>query len=220
MKNDAEEKKVALVLSGCGVFDGSEIHEAVCAILNIKKCGAKISFFAPDIFQSDVVNHATHTATAEKRSVLAESARISRGEISPLSQFDAKKFDAIIFAGGFGAAKNLSSFAREGAACKVNPDVERAIKTSLKEGVKLGFLCISPVIAAKVIGGGVRLTIGSDAATAEALEKMGAKHVECPPTDFVKDENFGVYSTPAYMSAADIVEMNQGVEKMIIDILK
>lgn len=208
-------KNVAIILSGCGVFDGSEIHEAVIAILSARKAGASVKFFAPDIPQADVVNHLSGNAEPLPREVLSESARIARGKISPLSELNAKKFDAIIFPGGFGAAKNLSSFAMDGTSCSVNADVEKAIKDALSAKVALGFICISPVIAAKVIGNGVELTIGRDPSTASAINAMGARHLECGVEGFIKDAKLNVYSTPAYMLAQDILQVEAGISSMV-----
>lgn len=205
-------KKAAVVLSGCGVFDGSEIHEAVVALLNLQRRGVDAEFFAPDI-QFAAVNHADGTPDGT-RSVLAESARIARGRISALSSLDAEGFDALVFVGGFGAAKNLCTFASDGANCSVNGDVERAIKSFLSLGKKIAFMCIAPVIAARAISGGVKLTIGNDPQTAAAIRAMGAQHVDCPADGFVEDEKFGVYSTPAYMLAKSTVEIDAGVGKM------
>ena len=219
MEKDSKAANVALVLSGCGVYDGSEIHEAVCALLNLKKLGANVEFFAPQMPQKDVVNHLNATLVDSARNVLEESARIARGNVAPASELDVSKFDAVVFPGGFGAAKNLSSFAFDGADCKVCPDVERIVATAVGLGKKLAFICIAPVIAAKVIGKGVKLTIGNDKATAAAIESMGAKHVECQPTEFVRDDNFKVYSTPAYMLAADITDVDKGVGAMLADML-
>ena len=211
-------KKVAMVLSGCGVFDGSEIHEAVIALLNLQMLGAQVCFFAPQGVAFDAVNH-VDGAPEGKRDVLIESARIARGNISPLSAFDPQSFDAIVFVGGFGAAKNLCSFAFDGPECTVNKDVEVAIKGAIAAGKKLAFMCISPVIAARVISSGVKLTIGSDAKTAAAIEAMGAKHVDCPADSFVEDESFGVFSTPAYMLAKSTVEIDKGVGRMFAKML-
>lgn len=209
-------KKVAIVLSGCGVYDGSEIMESVVAILAVRHQGAAISFFAPDIAQYHVVNHLSGGSdTSKLRNVLVESARIARGNIVPLSEYNAKDFDALIFPGGFGAAKNLSGFAYEGVNCSVNEDVVEAIKTSLKEGVKMGFMCIAPTLAAKVIGNGVELTIGNDASTAAAINAMGAKHIDCAPESFVKDSKLEVYSTPAFMLADCILKVEAGTEAMV-----
>ncbi len=210
-------KKVAIVLSGCGVYDGAEIHEAVMLLYACQKEGAQVSFFAPDIDQAGVVNHLDGSVSeGAKRNVLEESARIARGDISPLSKFDSSRFDALFFAGGFGAAKNLCSFAFDGADCSVNPDVEKAVCSMVSSGKPQGFVCISPVIAARVLGNRkVKLTIGSDTSTAAAVEKMGARHVNCSVDEYCFDEELKVYSTPAYMLAKNTVELFSGIFKMV-----
>ncbi len=213
-------KKVALVLAGCGVYDGSEIHEAVITLLNLQKLGAEVSFFAPDIEQADTVNHLVGQPDIPARRVLVESARIARGNIAPLSDFNAENFDALVFPGGFGAAKNLCSFAFDGAQCKVNADVQQAIDAMFALKKPMAFLCIAPVIAAKAISNGVKITIGNDTATANACEKMGAEHINCPADDFVEDEKFKVFSTPAYMLAQSTAEIDTGVSKMLTQLLR
>ncbi len=205
----------AVVLSGCGVFDGSEIHEAVITILNLQKLGASVSFFAPNIPQLHALNHINGEAEESTRNVLVESARIARGNIAPLSEFNAEDVDALLFVGGFGAAKNLSNFALAGANMEVDGDVEKSINAMLNLKKPIGFICIAPVIAAKVISNSVNITIGNDAQTASAIEAMGAKHVDCPADSFVKDQNFNVYSTPAYMLAQDTTEIDKGVGAML-----
>lgn len=214
-------KKAAVVLSGCGVFDGTEIYEAAIAVLNIEKCGGEVEFFAPENMpQAHVVNHAKGEVEENaKRSVFEESARIARGKITPLSKFKPENFDALIFPGGFGAAKNLSSFAFDSADCKVDSEVASAIKAALEAKIKMGFICISPVIAAKVISNNIQLTIGTDAATMEALKKMGASPLECDAKNFVKDETLPVYSTPAFMMTEKVSEIDEGIGKMISAIL-
>ncbi|GAI95353.1 unnamed protein product, partial [marine sediment metagenome] len=139
-------KKFAVVLSGSGVFDGAEIHEATLTLYAIVKNGGTYEIFAPDIPQHHVVNHITGEEMNETRNVLIEAARIARGKIKPLSEFNEKDFDAIIFPGGFGAAKNLSSFAFDGVNCSVNKDVENSIKQMADAKKPIGALCISPVI--------------------------------------------------------------------------
>ena len=213
-------KNVAVVLAGCGVFDGSEIHEAVITILNLHKIGANITFFAPNVVQADVVNHLEGKPDSNARNVLVESARIARGSVLDLADFSADDFDAIVFPGGFGAAKNLCTFAFDGANCSVNIDVQKAISAMLMQNKPMGFLCIAPVIAAKAIGDGVKLTIGTDSATASTVEAMGAKHIDCSADDFVVDEKFKVYSTPAYMLASNTAEIDLGVSKMLASMLK
>jgi enhancing lycopene biosynthesis protein 2 len=169
------KKKIAVVLSGCGVYDGSEIHEATLTLYAIDKNGAEYQIFAPDIQQHDVMNHLTGKKMNETRNVLVESARIARGNILALDKFDAKNYDAIIFPGGLGAAKNLSTYAFDGVNCKVNSEVADAINSMAKLKKPIGALCISPVIIAKVLAN-VELTIGNDANTANDVSQMGATH--------------------------------------------
>lgn len=216
------QKKAAIILSGCGVFDGSETTEAVAAIFGVCRAGATPVFFAPNIEQAETVNHLSGKAEKEIRNVLKESARIARGEISDLKDFDANGVDAAIFVGGFGAAKNLSDFAFKGAQASLNKDVERAVLTMFELKKPLGFVCISPAsVGAAALGKfGVTLTIGSDPQTAAELEKTGAKHKECDAKNFVKDPNFEVYSTPAYMLAQNPLDVLEGIEKMAREMLK
>ncbi len=208
------KKTAAIILSGCGVYDGSEIHEAVITLLNLQRRNVRVRFFAPDIAQNGTVNHLDGTPQ-QARNVLAESARIARGDIAPLSEFSADDFDMLLFPGGFGAAKNLSDFAAKGADMSVLPQVDSAVKSMLAAGKPLGFVCIAPVIAAKSVGGGVKLTIGNDAQTAAAVEKLGAKHVECPADGFVADKEKNVFSTPAYMLANNTAAIDAGVGAMV-----
>lgn len=216
------QKKVAIFLFGSGVFDGSEITEAVSCIIAAEQMGAMIEFFAPDISQYDVVNHASGKSQSEARNVLVESARIARGKISNLKDFCAENFDAIICPGGFGAAKNASDFALNGAKATLNKDLEKALLDFFKLNRPMGFACISPAsIAAVALGKfGVELTIGSDPQTADALESFGAIHKNCPATDFIKDSRYPIYSTPAYMLASNSAEVFEGISKMVKAMLK
>lgn len=212
-------KKVGIVLSGCGVNDGSEIHEAVLSLLAIARNGAEAVCFAPDKSQSDVVNHLTGEPMAESRNVLIEAARIARGAIQPLSQASAETLDALIVPGGFGAAKNLSNFASQGAACTVDPDLQRLALAMHNMGKPLGFICIAPAMLPKIFDFPLRLTIGTDIDTAELLEEMGAEHVPCPVDDIVVDEDNKVVTTPAYMLAQNIAEAAAGIDKLVARVL-
>lgn len=167
------EKKIAVVLAGCGVFDGSEIHEATCTLLNIAAQGASYQCFAPNIRQPMVVNHYTKAAEPdESRNVLTEAARIARGNIKSLAEFNPDQFDAVIFPGGQGAAKNLCDFAVKGAACDVNPDVEQALVIAYEKQMPIGAICIAPALVARVLGRhGITVTIGNDPKTAAEIEK-------------------------------------------------
>ena len=212
-------KKIAVVLAGCGVYDGAEIHEAVLTLLAIKKAGAEYMVFAPDIEQAHVVNHLTGQVTGEKRNVLVESARIARGKISALSAFRPEDFDAIIFPGGFGAAKNLCDFAFNGSGCVVNPEVEKVIKKMVELRKPIGALCISPVLIAKTIGDGVRLTIGTDRGTALALKSMGATHENTDHGEIIYDPKYKIVTTPCYMLDAGIDQIATGAEIVVNKIM-
>ncbi|MCD4789024.1 MAG: isoprenoid biosynthesis glyoxalase ElbB [Bacteroidales bacterium] len=207
-------KKFAVVLSGCGVFDGAEIHEATLTMLAIKKQGAEYEIFAPDIPQHHVVNHITGEEMKEIRNVLVESARIARGNIKDLKEYNPSDFDALIFPGGFGAAKNLCDFAFKGPDCTINDDVVNAIQKTAEQHKPIGALCISPVIMAKIFGD-VEVTIGQDAGTAEAIEKMGATHKQTDHGEVIADEKNLVFTTPCYMLDANILQIAKGASNIV-----
>ncbi|HSV77012.1 MAG TPA: isoprenoid biosynthesis glyoxalase ElbB [Bacteroidales bacterium] len=207
-------KKFAVILSGCGVFDGAEIHEATLSLYSIKKLGADYEVFAPDTEQFHVINHITGDAMPEKRNVLVESARIARGKIRPLDQFDPAAFDALLIPGGFGAAKNLSTFAFDGVNCVVNKDVDNAIKGMHKAGKPIGALCIAPVLLSRILGMG-EVTIGSDAGVAEAVVKLGGTHKNTSHGQVVTDPKHKLFTTPCYMLDADIAQIGLGAENLV-----
>ncbi|MFO8183950.1 MAG: isoprenoid biosynthesis glyoxalase ElbB [Candidatus Aegiribacteria sp.] len=208
------KKRVAFVLSGCGVKDGSEIHEAVSALIALDSAGWQVVFTAPDIRQTATVDHITEEPEDEPRNVLKESARIARGDIRPLSELRGDDYDAVLFPGGFGAALTLCSFASDGPECRVNPDVRRIISDALRDGKPIAAMCIAPVILARTVPG-ARVTIGSDRDTAEAINAMGAEHVECPVDGAVVDGEKKLVTTPAYMLAKGPAEVFHGATKMV-----
>ena len=210
--------KVGVVLCGCGMYDGSEIHEATLTLLFLDRAGAEIICMAPDISQAEVVNHLTGQATGEKREVLVEAARIARGNIKDIKQVKVGELDALILPGGLGAAKNLCDFAGKGADCAVNPEVAGLIKEMHRAGKTIGFICIASVIAAKVLGAAV--TIGTDQATAATVEKMGGGHVVCAVDEIAVDEEKKVVSTPAYMLGPTISKVALGIEKLVDKVLE
>ncbi len=214
--------KVGVVLSGCGVYDGAEIHESVLTLLALDRAGAEAVCFAPDAEQMHVVNHLTgQPASGEKRNVLVESARIARGKIQDLKKARAADLDALIFPGGFGAAKNLCDFAVKGADCAVHPEVTRIVREMYQAKKPIGALCIAPAILSKALGDqGPKLTIGTDKETSTALEKMGAKHEACPVREFVVDAEHKLVTTPAYMLANRISEAAEGIEKLVKEVLR
>ena len=212
-------KKFAVVLSGSGVYDGAEIHEATLTMLAIARQGAEYQCFAPNINQHHVINHLNGEEMNETRNVLVESARIARGNIKDLVEFNGNDFDAIIFPGGFGVAKNLSTVAFEGASATVLPEVEKAIKQMFDLKKPIGALCISPTIIAKVLGG-VNVTIGQDEGTAEVIEAFGATHVETEHGDVVFDEENLVFTTPCYMLDATILDIDDGATNVVYAMLE
>ncbi|HEX9795295.1 MAG TPA: isoprenoid biosynthesis glyoxalase ElbB [Planctomycetota bacterium] len=216
--------RVGVLLSGCGVQDGAEIHESVLTLLALDRAGAQAVCMAPDRPQMHVIDHRSGAVAAgESRNVLIESARIARGDIRDAAGVQVDDFDALIIPGGFGAAKNLSDFAVRGAECEVDPDTARLIRATLDAGKPLGLICISPAVGAAVLRGSGRrpqLTIGRDFDTAAALEEMGAMHVACPVADVHVDEGLNIVSTPAYMLAGSIKEAAVGIEKLVVKILE
>ncbi len=209
--------KVGVVLSGCGVFDGSEIHESVLTLLSLDQQGAEAVCMAPDIEQMHVINHMSgREMEGERRNVLVESARIARGAVTDVAAVGAADLDALIFPGGYGAAKNLCDFAIKGPESSLNPEVERLVREMRTAGKPTAFLCISPVIAAKVLGGeGVELTIGNDPDTVEGIRACGGVHVEKSVTEIHEDTVRRVVSTPAYMLGQRVSEVAEGIDKAV-----
>jgi enhancing lycopene biosynthesis protein 2 len=217
-------KKIGVILSGCGVRDGSEIHEAVLTLLAIDRNGAKAVCLAPDM-ELNEVNHLSMQETGAKRNVLVEAARIARGEISDVKGIKAADLDAIVLPGGFGAAKNLCNFASQGAQGSVQPDVLRLVREMAAAKKPICAICIAPTLLALALGKDLspQLTVGNDQGTAQAIAATGSKHVECGVRDFVVDRENLVVSTPAYMLAGRISEAADGIEKAIkatIDLIR
>ena len=215
-------KKVGVILSGCGVNDGAEIHEAVCTMLALDRAGAEIVCLAPNRDQAGVVNHLTGTPQGEKRNVLVESARIARGKISDVASVTAAQLDAVILPGGFGAAKNLCNFAEAGAKAEADPGVAKLLRDMHAAKKPVGALCIAPAVLASVLGKDVhpQLTIGTDEGTAKILEQMGAKHVATPVSDIVVDRDNKIVTSACYMLATRITQVADGAEKAVRALLE
>lgn len=213
-------KKIAVVLSGCGNKDGSEIQEAVSLIVCLSQLGASISYFAPNI-DFTPKNFLTDKPLSEKRNVMVESSRISRSEIHDLKELQVADFDAIALPGGFGAALNLSTWANEGSRCKVNPDLEKALIEFHRQSKPIGAICIAPAIIARVLGHErITVTIGDDSETAAEIKKTGAYHESCPVDDFVTDRHHKIITTPAYMYDAKPHEIFLGISRMCAELIE
>jgi len=212
--------KVAVVLSGCGVFDGAEIHESVLALLHLDTRGVQYQCFAPNIAQLHVVNHLTgEVAAGENRNVLVEAARIARGNIKDLKQAKVEDFDALVVPGGFGGAKNLCDFAVNGTNCTVQPDFLAFARAMHKAGKPIALICITPVMSSLICGDGVECTIGTDAETAAAITTLGGKHIDCGVRECHVDKERKLVTTPAYMLATRISEAAEGIGRAIHEVL-
>ena len=208
--------RIGVLLSGCGVFDGAEIHESVLTMLALDRAGAEIICMAPNVEQHHVINHLTQEEMGEKRNVLVESARIARGEIKDLKEVRGADLDGLILPGGFGAAKNLSDFAFKGAGSTVNPEVKRILEEMSAANKPIGAICISPAPLAKALADKApEVTIGSDQATAEAIEAMGGQHKTCSVDMIHVDAGNNIVSTPAYMLGPGIKQVAVGIEKLV-----
>lgn len=207
-------KKFAIILSGSGVFDGSEIHEATLSMYAISKNGCNYEIFAPNIEQHHVINHITGDIMNERRNVLIESARIARGKIKDIKELNSSDFDALLIPGGFGVAKNLSDFAFKGAECSVISELENVIKHFHENKKPIGALCIAPAVIAKVLGK-IEVTIGNDIGTAKAIEAFGASHKSSNHGEVIIDKENKVYTTPCYMLDATISQIGDGANNIV-----
>lgn len=213
-------RRVAVALGGCGVYDGSEINEAVLTLLSLGRCGAQWRCFAPNIEQRDVIDHQNGEASNEKRNALREAARIARGEIDDLADLDMKKFDALIVPGGYGAAKNLCSYAVDGAEHSLQKDMAVAARAAVEAQAPIGLMCIAPVMAPLIFPDvKVRCTIGNDAETANAIEQMGGSHVERKVDEIEVDEQQRLVTTPAYMLATTPAQAYDGIDALVAKVL-
>jgi enhancing lycopene biosynthesis protein 2 len=216
-------KRIGVMLSGCGVYDGAEIHEAVLVLAAIDRAGEEAVMMAPSVGQMHTINHVSGEEVAgDTRNVLVESARIARGNIQDVKEVTAETLDALILPGGFGAAKNLCTFATQGADCDIHPEVQRLLLEMVDVRKPVGVACIAPAVMARALkdrGLRFKLTIGKDPGTAQALEAMGAQHVECEVDDVVVDQEHRVVSTPAYMLAERISQVETGLSKLVDEVI-
>lgn len=213
-------RRVAVVLAGCGVYDGAEINEAVLTLLSLEQQGATYQCFAPDREQMHVINHLTgEPVEGESRNVRVEAARIARGNVLDLADARVEEFDALLVPGGFGAAKNLCDFAVAGADMSVQADFLQLARSFHEAGKPIGLICIAPVMAAAICGEGTRCTIGTDADTAAAITAMGGQHLDCPVSEARVDADRKMVTTPAYMLAGSVSEAYSGISECVKEVL-
>jgi enhancing lycopene biosynthesis protein 2 len=214
--------RVAVVLSGCGVFDGAEIHEAVLTLLALDRADCEVECLAPDVPQMHVVDHRSGEVTGETRNVLTESARIARGRVADIADAEATRFDAVILPGGFGAAKNLCDFATVGEKARVEPHTARFLAAAIAAGRPIGAACIAPAVLAALLrehGRSGEVTVGTRGAEAAAIERMGVVHVPCAVDATHFDAKNGIVTTPAYMSAMSISEAARSIDALVDAVL-
>lgn len=228
-------RNVAVILSGSGVYDGSEIHEASACLVHLSRHSANVHLFAPDVPQKHVINHLTGETMPETRNVLVESARIARGgqNISSLDKLQVNQFQAIVLPGGFGAAKNLSTFAFDADRMTIDDNLQKILKDFLRSRKPIGMCCISPVIAAKLVPN-VKLTLGKFknlneneaknlfpyAGSTMAARKMGADTQECDVNQICVDDQHRIVTTPAFMKNAPFHEVFDGIGLMIEKVIQ
>jgi enhancing lycopene biosynthesis protein 2 len=216
--------RVGVILSGCGVFDGAEIHETCCILVALDRRGAAVTCVAPNMPQAKVINHLSQKPVAgQQRNMLEESARIARGKIRDLASVSASDFDALMFPGGYGVTMNLSNFAEKGAQATVLPALAKLMREVHAAGRPIGLACIAPVLAARVFGEDKlhpRLTVGSDPAVASAINQMGGQHQNVGPTEVLVDEQNKLVSTPCYMNDVGPWTISQGAERMVEEVLR
>jgi enhancing lycopene biosynthesis protein 2 len=214
-------RRVGVLLSGCGVFDGAEIHEAVLTLLALDQAGADIICTAPDMDQLHVINHVTREAMDQKRNVLVESARIARGDIVDVKELKASDLDALILPGGFGAVKNLSDFAEKGPKATVHPQVKRLLVEMHTAEKPIGAICIAPATLTRALAEHKPIvTIGTDTGTAAAIEAMGGRHQNCEVDRICADKANKIVTTPAYMLGSGIKDIAMGIEKLVSRVLE
>ncbi len=217
-------KKIAVILSGCGNRDGSELQEALSLLLAIDRRGWQAQCFAPEgLFE--VVPHIDvpdeeeegTVLDMEQRDIFVESARIARGNLLPLEQYRAADYDCLALPGGMGAARNLSTYAFDGPRMEVIDSVSDAILETYRAGKPVMAMCIAPMVVAKVLGRyEVELTLGDSGSQAAQVAKgFGCRVCDCGPTDVCVDEEHRVLTTPAYMAASHISEIFDGAENMV-----
>lgn len=214
--------KVAVLISGCGVYDGAEIHETVLTLLRLDELGLAYQVIAPNQPQAHVINHLTGEEVPDSqpqgsasRNMLEEAARIARGAVLSLEEAKPEDFSAVILPGGFGVAKNFSTFASQGADCTVNAQVQAFVQAFYLAKKPIGLMCITPAITAKLVGAGILCTIGNDAGVAGAMASMGSLHKTASVSEIVVDNTNKVVSTPAYMLAENISQAKEGIFKLV-----
>ncbi|MEC8882280.1 MAG: isoprenoid biosynthesis glyoxalase ElbB [Pseudomonadota bacterium] len=206
--------KFAVLLSGCGVYDGSEIGEVVLTLMALEDQGIEWDSFAPSRKSLKHVNHVTQKDMPGELNVLEEASRIVRGRIADVNDVDFSHYDGLIVPGGFGVVTNLCDFSVSDMNYTIYPEVDNFLNKAKSRGFPMGFMCIAPILIPRIFQG-VSMTIGNDKEMAGKIEKLGCRHVDCVADDIVIDRDNKVVTTPANMLAKNLVELRDGIVKLV-----
>ncbi|NVK28443.1 MAG: isoprenoid biosynthesis glyoxalase ElbB [Flavobacteriia bacterium] len=222
--------KIAVLLHGSGVYDGTEIHEAVLTLLAIEEAGHTYSCIAPNMVQHHVVNHLNGEEMNETRNVLIESARIARGEITDVANVNIGDYDALLMPGGFGTAKNFTKWAFEGPSGEIQESIKNLVLGFVSAKKPIGALCMSPTTVAKALQGTeyhAMLTVGSTeeaspydiSAISEGLNSTGATAEMRTVREIAIDPNLKIVTAPCYMMKASITEVRNNIKEAVNSVI-
>jgi enhancing lycopene biosynthesis protein 2 len=223
--------KIGVLLSGCGVYDGAEIHESVLTLLAIEEAGAKAVCLSVNKNQHHVVNHLTGEEMLENRNMIIESARIARGAVHDISTYDISQVDALVIPGGFGSAKNFSTWAFDGPTGTILPEIKHLIQKFISNKKPIAALCVSPVVLALAMGDSElhpTMTLGSDQekspydiqAFSAGMERKGVQTEMKTIREISVDETLNIVSAPCYMMEASVLEIRTNISQAIQALIK
>lgn len=222
--------KVGILLSGCGVYDGSEIQETISAMLALEESGVEYIGISINKNQHHVINHIDGSEQHETRNMLVESARIMRGNVVDISTITPADIDGLVIPGGFGNAKNLSNWAFNGPDGEILPEVKLLLINLINIGKPIAALCVSPILLSLALKDSKEvptLTLGSSKekspydikAFHEGIEKIGSKSIEKGIKEISVDEKNRIICAPCYMQDTSLLEVRKNarlaIEKLI-----
>jgi enhancing lycopene biosynthesis protein 2 len=218
--------KIGVLLSGCGVYDGAEIHESVLTLLAIEEMGGEAVCIGINRPQHHVIDHTSGEEMDESRIMLKEAARIARGAIKDIKDVAPADIDALVIPGGFGSAKNLTTWAFAGPDGEILPEVKLLIVNLVNIGKPIAALCVSPVVVAKALEGSTihaNMTIGSNTAPSPydidgfvgGLEATGATTAMKTKSEINIDTTNKIVTAPCYMMDTDLVTLRKNISDSI-----
>jgi len=218
--------KIGVLLSGAGVYDGAEIQEAVLTLLEIERMGYEPVCIGINAQQHHVINHLNGQEQVQARNMLEEAARIARGQITEISSVVPAELDALVIPGGFGSAKNFSTWAFDGPEASIRSDVKLLLVNMYNVGKPIVALCVSPVLLALALEGihpAPTLTIGSTqeaspyqiSAFQEGLQAKGIRTTDCSINEICIDATNRIITAPCYMLEATLPELQSNIAQAL-----